>query len=336
MNEQDPIVAQLAAEALGASAPSPADAATPQTKDEPTVAEQATELASPNAEGEVSEMDSVIYDIDFGDGKRRQLNPKQIASTFDRYGKLNQRWQQVAPLSPVLEFAQGIIESARANGHELTAEDLTAFLQESISKASSFGSESAQPQANNPAEPQELSDDAFAKWEEENAVSLPPGFREALTKTQTLEQQLAQTNQLLMQVLQASQGAAQTAQAQASQAQEAQVSAVKQTIMNNLNQVQQALQLPDSAEQDFFNFAASRGYTIEDFIDPQLTMAIAQDFRNNMNSPEMERLRAIAQRRQAYTGSMQGSPGGAPGGAAAPTNEDAAYLNSLVDANMPR
>ena len=32
------------------------------------------------------------------------------------------------------------------------------------------------------------------------------------------------------------------------------------------------------------------------------------DFKNNMNSPEMERMKAIASRRQAYTGSLGSTP----------------------------
>jgi hypothetical protein len=47
---------------------------------------------------------------------------------------------------------------------------------------------------------------------------------------------------------------------------------------------------------------------MEDFVDPQLTIKVMTDFKNNMDSPEMERMRAIAQRRQAYTGSMGSTP----------------------------
>ena len=33
---------------------------------------------------------------------------------------------------------------------------------------------------------------------------------------------------------------------------------------------------------------------MEDFVDPQMTIRVMQDFKNNMDSPEMERMRAIA------------------------------------------
>jgi hypothetical protein len=338
--QQDPIVAELAAQALGAEPPAPAAAApaaaAPAEGEAPTVAEQATAIASPTTEGDISEQDSVIYEVAFGD-KKRQLTPQQITSTFDRYANMNHRWQnEVAPMTPVLEFAKKIMMAANQQGQQISPQDLAAFLQEAAMKhSSSFGSNSQGGQQ--PPGPQGqgiLSDDDLAKWEEENAVTLPPGFRENAQKMSKLEQQLAQTNQMLMAVLEKTQGATQAMQQGAQTAQTDRVQALRQTIANNLNMAQQQAQLPDEAEQDFFNFASARGYTIEDFIDPQLTMAVVADFKNNMNSPEMERLRAIAQKRQAYTGSMQSAPG-ASGAAPAKPNEDQEYLNNLIASSMP-
>lgn len=334
MSNEDPIVQELAAQALGAEPPAPAPgAAAPAEGETPTVSEQATELASPKTEGDISEQDSVIYDVDFN-GKKRQLTPQQIASTFDRYANMNHRWQtEVAPLAPIMEFAKGILANAQANGQSISPQDLAAFLQEAAQRhsTSSFGGDQTGAQ---PPAATTNGEDPFAKWEEDNAVSLPPGFRESNQKINNLEQQLNQTNQLLMAILQRQQGVAQAAQGQAQTAQNDRVQAVRQTIANNLNLAQQQAGLPDEAEQDFFNFASARGYTIEDFIDPQLTMAVVTDFKNNMNSPEMERLRAIAQRRQSYTGSMQSAPG-ASGSSPAKPNEDQQYLASLIDSSMP-
>ena len=62
-------------------------------------------------------------------------------------------------------------------------------------------------------------------------------------------------------------------------------------------------------------FAAERGFTMEDFVDPQMTIRVMQDFKNNMDSPEMERMRAIAQRRQAFTGSLGSTPAAVPSNA---------------------
>ena len=86
------------------------------------------------------------------------------------------------------------------------------------------------------------------------------------------------------------------------------MTAVRQQIANNLDRTQQALGLPDDKADDFMTFFAERGFTQEDFIDPQLTLKVMQDFKNNMDSPEMERMRGIAQRRQSYTGSLGSTP----------------------------
>ena len=54
--------------------------------------------------------------------------------------------------------------------------------------------------------------------------------------------------------------------------------------------------------EDFQVFANERGYTQEDFLDPQLRLRVMNDFKNSVHSGEMERLRDISKRRQAFTG----------------------------------
>jgi hypothetical protein len=349
--ENDPLIQQLAAQALGAPAPDAEaaaaaaaqgakppvptpDAAPAGDGDKKTVAEVATELASPNAEGEAAEMDSAVFEIDFGEGRKRQLNAKQIRDTFKRYGDLNQKWREhsekTKTLGPIMQFAETLMQAAQQSGQQITAEDIVGFMQQSLQGGtSSFGgtNDGGAPTPGNG----EGGDDPFAKWEEENSITLPPGFRESLNKTRDLEQQLAKTNNLLMQILQAQQGVAGAASQAAQQAAQNNVSAIQRTIANNLNYAQQQFQLPDEAEQEFFAFAAARGYTIEDFVDPELTMAVVGDFKNNLNSPEMERLRNIAQKRQAYTGSLNAAPSG--GGTGQPSADDK-FFNDLVTGAM--
>jgi hypothetical protein len=45
------------------------------------------------------------------------------------------------------------------------------------------------------------------------------------------------------------------------------------------------------------------------------------DFKNNMDSPEMERMRQIAQRRQAFTGSLGSTPAAGAAPEAAPEGD---------------
>ena len=98
------------------------------------------------------------------------------------------------------------------------------------------------------------------------------------------------------------------------------VDAVKQTIANNLNRAQASLQLPDDKVNDFLIFTAERGFSLEDFVDGQLTAKVMTDFKNMMDSEEMDRYRQMSQRRQAYTGSLGSSPSSQQG-AAEPTGD---------------
>lgn len=330
----DPLIDELASDTLGpakqqaANTASPDANATEEGGEQQTVAEQATELAAPNDQGTDTELDSVIFDVEFGEGKKRKLTPKQIASTFDRYSKLNSQWQnEVAPMSPVLELAKKIMADAQAQGHQITGDQLAGFLSEAARSYSSIGgnpdSQEAGEQGN------EMSDDDLSKWEEENAITLPPGFRNSNKQISELKGQINNLTNMLQQVIQAQQGVAQAATQTANNAQMDQAAAIKQTISNNLNSAQAFHQLPDEAENDFFEFAASRGYTIEDFVDPHLTNQVVGDFKANMNTPEMERLREIAKRRQAYTGSTNSTASN--GGSGPADNPDAAFFSEMVN-----
>ena len=142
---------------------------------------------------------------------------------------------------------------------------------------------------------------------------------------QAMQQQINQLSQLLRGVLANSQGVADAAKNQVANSQAQSVAAVQQQIANNIDRVQQALGLPDTAANDFMIFAAERGFTMEDFVDPQMTIKVMQDFKNSMNSPEMERMKAIAERRQAFTGSLGQTP------AANPTNAPTATASTLAN-----
>jgi hypothetical protein len=102
------------------------------------------------------------------------------------------------------------------------------------------------------------------------------------------------------------------------------VDAIRQSIANNLDRAQAEFQLPDDKAEDFMTFASERGFTMEDFIDPMLVRKVMGDYKANAESPEMERLRAIAQRRQAFTGTMGSSPAG-PAAIATDTPQDATF-----------
>ena len=110
--------------------------------------------------------------------------------------------------------------------------------------------------------------------------------------------------------------------------------AYRQQAANNLNVMQSTLQLPDEAQDDFFQFAYGRGYGDEDFLDPELVMKVGQDFASNRDQPEMARLRAMNEKRQAFTGSINPMPsGGGAAGAPAPS-ADQGFMDALTSQAM--
>lgn len=314
-------VAAMAAAAMG-EAPPPA--AAPQAP-KSTQQDKASEKGAPADEGSKSAQNPVIYEIQMGD-KTRKMTPEQISSTFQRYAALN---YQQAQYKPVIDA----IASLREANPDLSPAEIAKHMA-SMNKAAEHnttlgkGSEKAPP-ADGPAGPAKSGDDMDAllsKWETDNAASLPPGYKEMMQgsgqQMAAMQSQMQQMAQMLQRVLAQAGGTADAAKMGMQQAQGQQVAAMQQQIANNLDRVQQALGLSDEKANDFMTYAAERGYTLEDFIDPQMTVMVMQDFKNNMDSPEMERMRQIAQRRQAYTGSMgAGLPGGQPAGIPATGND---------------
>ena len=152
-----------------------------------------------------------------------------------------------------------------------------------------------------------------------NAISLPPGYREAAARLNAMEQRLGQGMQMLNQMTQRMGQQAQQGIQSAQQAQGDRMQAVEQTIRTNLDRAQQAAGLPDDAVTDFQTYAGERGYTAEDFADSALTMKVVQDFANERNTPEFQRLKGHVFASASFLQTQQGSPA-AP--AAKPTGDD--------------
>jgi len=323
------IVNALAAKQLG---PDPSAPAAPQ-KD--TAEGQATAKGAPSTEADKMEAPAVIYEVEFGQGDTRKLTPQQIASTFQRYSAMNFKNASMKPVMDVIEQIMG--DNPGIKSDELATKMAAIYKAQQSNPQMGNVNNKPQMEPGRDQAPQGGLDEMLSKWEEDNAASLPPGYKDILANSHgeisSIKQQLAQTQEMLRQVLSQSQGVADAARTGVQSARNDSINAVRQAIANNVDRAQQALQLPDQAAQDFMTFASERGYTIEDFVDPQLTLRVMSDFRNAMNSPEMERLRSIASRRQAYTGSIGQTPA-SPEAGAAPAG--AGRFNSMVDSALSK
>ena len=252
--------------------------------------------------------------------KERTLTPQQISSTFERYRDLNHKQAQ---MKPVMDLAEKMMQAGNIDG--TTAAKLMEASMQAYTKNAQMGRN--RPAQENVAAPEQPSPNAqqpnldaeFKKYEDENAISLPPGYREAAARLNAMEQRLGQGMQMLNQMTQRMGQQAQQGIQSAQQAQGDRMQAVEQAIRNNLDRAQQAAGLPDEAVTDFQTYAGERGYTAEDFADSALTMKVVQDFANERNTPEFQRLKDMSSRRQAFLQTQQGSPA-AP--AAKPTGDD--------------
>lgn len=308
-----------AAAAAAAGQPASAQPTPPHLArtDTNTATDSAATAGAPNDEASRMASDAILYEVDFG-GAKRKLTPQQITSTFERYRDLNFEHSQ---LKPVLDLVKK---------HGVTPDKLAQLLESpstfgANSKANGDGSaattETAAPST----------DDDLSKWERENAAVLPPGYKDLLKANGATKKQLDEVTTLLKKLVEGTAAVAGAATNDARGAAQQRASAIQQAIKVNLERTAGQLQLPDNAAKDFFTFAAERGYTMEDFIDPHLTAAVMTDFKNSLNSPELERMKQIAARRQAFTGALgqSAAAGAAAGeGAAPPSRFD--QLNALA------
>ncbi len=333
--DQAAMIDAIAAQTMGVEPAVPQQAAPAPELKKDTAADTAAEQGSPETEGDKMTAEAIVYEIDFGETdaegnkKQRKLTPQQIKSTFERYSAMNFKNAQYKPITDVIE---NYMKANPGATPKQIAEQL-----ENISKAGESNPTMGNTDGEKSMSPDDMSK-ALSKWEEDNAATLPPGYKEMMTANGSgmadMQRALAETQNMLKMVLANSQGVADAAAGEVQNAQNQQINAVRGQIANNIDRVQQALGLPDSAADDFMVFAAERGFTMEDFVDPQMTVKVMQDFKNNMDSPEMERMRNIAQRRQAFTGSLGATPSSS--GGAAPTPEASTFDQFAASAMAKR
>ena len=326
----------------GAVAPvdSPAQPTQPTASDKDakeTVDEKVSKTASPQTEGDKTAVEGVVYEIEFGENDKRKLNDTQIKSTFQRYGKLNEKHAKIKPAMELVENmmkAKGLDAAGVKNYLENASK---AFEKNPVmgntNPANSKADNNMAIASDTMKTPDEV-EKMFTKYEEENSIDLPPGYREQFSETAKLRDTITKQNDMIKQLVDASRGMASSAAEQVSGVEAQGADNMKQQISMNLDQAQQANGLSDDDAQDFMVFAAERGYTMEDFIDPNLAQQVVSDFANAKSTPEMARLRDIAGRRSAISGSIGSSPSAET--AAAVPNEDpnAEILGRLAKKRM--
>lgn len=340
MNNED-MIAQIASRHMGQPAPAPGQPAPqmqeapqappppPKADPAPTNMEKAQAKIAPNDPSKQS-ADAPINFLKVGE---REYTEDQLKGTMSRYKDLNYKWQNNKPVIDVISQFQ---ETARKNGHEPNADEMAKLVDAAVRayiKNPEMGGQPQKPE-NNPGQQKQamsapaLGDNsegdesgAYEAWERENAVKLPPGFRETATTSKAMSAKMDQMMAMFQQIVQggqAGQQAQQQAQQTMQQAQGVQADAATKMVSNNLTQAfaQNGLQTDPETRADFRMFAAQRGYDFPDFMDPQMAATVAADYKANKDAPEVARLREMAKKRQAFTGQVEGAPGAAGAGAA--------------------
>ena len=305
-------------------------AAAPQTEGD--------KVAEPAAEPVSNEELSALYKIKIGDTER-ELTDKQIAGTFERYRDLNFKHSQ---MKPVIDTVGQLMERTGIDAQTMNNEIIAALKAKQHNPQ--MGQQTNAPNTTQQGEKGEapndlLSGDMLAQYEEQNAVQLPPGYRDLVASRDQTSQQLAQMQQMMQQLLAQSQGVANAARQAGQQQSIDRAQLMQQRIGQNIDQAaQRHLGTTDqSASNDFLAFIYERGYTTDDFVDAALADRAMADFANLRNQPEMERLRQAAQRRQAFSfnGTMGNTAGQGAAEAAAPSAPQTPF-EQMADAAMTK
>lgn len=326
--------AAAAAQATQQQAPAPQ--ANRQNPPQQTAEGAAQEKGAAKTEGDNMAAPPFI-ELTMPNGQKRQMTPEAITGMASRYAALNHRNAQLKPINDVIE---NYLKSNPNMTPAQLAETLTQLAaggqanvqfgaNGGINSDQQRGGQQASQQAQSPQR-QLPSDDDFSKWENDNASALPPGYKDMHGNMAAIMDMMTRQQQMMQQLVAGSAGQVDAARQAHQGAMQQQGNAIQQAIGTNLDRAQQQLQLPTEAANDFMMFAHERGYSMEDFADPNLTLMVMQDFANNRMSPEMDRLRGIHQRRQAFTSTAGAAPGGASAPADPQSQEFADFAGRMV------
>lgn len=332
--------------------PNAAPPAKPKASEKPTDMEKAASKLEPKDSGSVSDEESIRM-VKIGD---REFAESQIKGMYERYTKLNHQWQtEVAPNKASLAVINNLVKMAKDSGHDVKPDEVAALIDAAVKayvknptmggddkKAGKIGADEGKQAMSgkvntNLGDNDDEMEESFSSWEKENAVSLPPGFKDVYKANKSMEQKMQAMLDVVQQLItgQSADGNAVATGAEAlKKANQLSSNAATSMIRNNLNQAFSSSQIPsdDATKADFRMFAMQRGYDFPDFMDPELTATVVADYKANKDAPEIERLRGVMKKRQAFSGLDTSTPG-AGGGASAQAGADP-MLSGLVDKAM--
>lgn len=330
MEQEDPI-ARIAANQLGQPPAPPAPPAPPPSApDADTAMDKAQTDAAPTTADDKTNMEPIQTFKVMMDGVEQELSAPQIEGTFARYRDLNHKHAQRKDMEPFDNMVSKLAESGKPRAEIIG--NMFELMKKGMDKNTTMGDDgvpSARPAEDSMPSQDIGSEDPYERWTRENDLStMPPGFREQQAQIAQMSQQMGALQQMLAPILQNAQGTAQKAVQSQEKANQMKVDAAKDRIAANMDRLADSLGLTEEDAPMFNEYIKERGFGFPDFEDPNLLKMVLTDYTNAKNGPEMDRLRAINERRQAYQGTMVASP--ADGASPAPSGADE-MISRLAD-----
>ncbi|MGL4915726.1 MAG: hypothetical protein ACRC5D_05675, partial [Aeromonas allosaccharophila] len=172
----------------------------PQASKEPTAQEQAMSKLAPKTEGEQQQEPAAVFELNVGNGQKRQLTETQILGMMDRYKNLNYQQMQSKPL---LDAASQAMQDLGMNQDQFLGH-IQALIQKAKEKNTTFGGQDEHPNkvGNPPNKGADLDFDAQLKaWEDQNAASLPPMYKDMLAQQRQMATGMTQMQQMMQQLI---------------------------------------------------------------------------------------------------------------------------------------
>jgi hypothetical protein len=263
-----------------------------------------------------------------------ELTESQVKGMFERYRSLNGRH---ATLKEPLRLVEAIMDRVGKDDPEAPQKAMQVMLAglQALSHNPQMGG-NAKGQQKPQGQPTNASN-ALKEWAKKNAIDDVTPFEQVFGEVGNMKQAMSEMVGLMRQLAGQSAAGAGAVAKQAQDNASGRVDLMKRRVVQNFDRVQAEMSkkglkgFDEEGAKQFMNFAAQRGYLLEDFLDYDLLEKVATDYSNDVRSADVDRMSQVLGRRQAFSGSLAGAPSGGGSGGGAPKTPGQETFARLVD-----
>ena len=313
-----------------AAMPPPPPPISPEPANVETAQDAAAAKGSPETEPDKAQKEPIEYKAIKVDG--RDYTEQQLKGTLDRYGALN---HQNAIMKPIAEVLKGYMQK----NPDMTIDQTAAAISKAFESNPTFGN-TEQKASQDPSRdevPQKSNQDvgsALKDWAERNALDeLPSGVEELLSVNGNMNNVNSRMDRIegaLRQIMPRVAGAADAMKAQGADVAGTADANRRQSIANNIDRSQQALNIPGEAAPQFETWMGQMGLTLDDFVDADQALQFMQAFDRDIKGQNYDNLRAMTEKRLAYTGGLGSTPTSPAAAGEAPEDARFADMSSKI------